>query len=188
VELVVTLEQPMTVTCTLRRATADDAELFVAWRALPSVRMYQPIVQLPVAEMRKVLASRATDPIGPSFSGKLQMVVLADGVPAGWVSIDVLNRSHAIGAARCTIGEEFRGHRLTSRALIQACELAFSPTGLALERIEANCTISNPASARTLELAGFTEEGVSRGYLIIDGVRVDHFRYGRLATDPFPEL
>jgi RimJ/RimL family protein N-acetyltransferase len=188
VELVVTLEQPMTVSCTLRRATADDAELFVAWRELPSVRKYQPILQRPAEEMRKILANRATDPIDPSFTGKLQMVILADGVPAGWVSIDVLNRSHAIGAAGYTIAEEFRGHRLASRGLIQACELAFSPDGLALERIEANCTVTNAASARTLELAGFRQEGISRGYLIIDGIRVDHFRYARLATDPYPEI
>jgi RimJ/RimL family protein N-acetyltransferase len=185
-ELVVALEGQMTVTCMLRRATADDAELFVAWRAQSSVRKYQPILQLSVDEMGAILDHRATDPVGPSFSNKLQLVILANDVPAGWVSIDVLNRTHAVGAAGYTISEEFRGHRLASRGLIQACELAFSPDGLALGRIEANCTVTNVASARTLELAGFTQEGIARGYLMIDDVRVDHYRYARLATDPYP--
>jgi ribosomal-protein-alanine N-acetyltransferase len=185
-ELVVTVEPIMTVECTLRRATAADAELFVAWRAQPSVRKYQPIAQLSVAQMRRVLGDRSNAPIDPSFDGKLQLVILADGEPAGWVSIAVVNRAHAYGNAGYTIAEEFRGHRLASRGLIEACELSFAKDGLALERIEANCTTSNIASARTLELAGFTREGIARGHLIIDGERVDHYRYGRLSTDPYP--
>jgi ribosomal-protein-alanine N-acetyltransferase len=186
VELVVSVEQRVEVTCALRRATGDDAERFVAWRAEPSVREFQPVLQLPVEVMRQALAERAHAPLDPEFAGKVNWVILANGEPAGWVSITVVNRDHAQANAGYTISEAYRGHRLAGRALRLACEIAFDPAQLALQRIEANCTVTNIASAKTLEYAGFTQEGIARGHLIIRGERVDHFRYGRLYTDPAP--
>jgi RimJ/RimL family protein N-acetyltransferase len=183
---VVAVETNMSVTCSLRRATRDDAPLFVHWRAQPSVRRYQPILQLGVDEMAATLENREIDSLDSSFNGKVQWVIQADNQPAGWVSLTVVSRSHAVANAGYTISEEFRGHRLASRGLILACDIAFDPDQLAIERIEANCTVTNLASAKTLEYAGFTREGIARGHLIIDGIREDHFRYGRLMTDPRP--
>lgn len=179
------MENTVNITCSLRRATVGDAEMFVAWRAQPSVRRYQPILQLSIEEMRSTLGGRAREQVSPVFDGKVQWVVLADEIPAGWVSLTVVNRSNAIANVGYTISEEFRGHRLASRGLRLACAIAFDREGLAIDRIEANCTTTNIASAKTLESAGFAQEGIARGYLIIDGTRVDHFRYSRLATDPF---
>ena len=176
------------VSCSLRRASADDAAMFVRWRGQPSVRQYQPIVQLSVDEMAASLDHRAFEPISPTFNDKIQWVILADEVPAGWVSMTVVSRSHAIANAGYTIAEEFRGCRLAGRALIQACEIAFDRNGLAIDRIEASSAVSNVASAKTLEFAGFTREGIARGHLIINGIREDHYRYGRLASDPEPTL
>ncbi|MEJ7838967.1 MAG: GNAT family protein [Thermomicrobiales bacterium] len=173
------------MSCSLRRATAYDAEIFVAWRAQASVRRYQPILQLSVAEMASTLGDRAQEELAPTFNGKVQWVILADDIPAGWISLTVVNRSNAIANVGYTISEEFRGHRLAGRGLILASAVAFERTGLAIERIEANCTVTNIASAKTLDYAGYTQEGIARGHLIIDGARVDHYRYGRLATDLF---
>lgn len=183
-ELVVTVASNMTVACDIRRATVDDARFFVAWRAEPSVRKYQPILQIPVEEMAAILDKRAAVPLDPSFSGKAQWVILADNQPAGWVSLTVVHRAHAAGNVGYTVSEAFRGHQLAGRALRLVCEIAFDPSGLGLERLEANCTVTNIASAKTLEYAGFRREGIARGHLIIDGARVDHYRYGRLHTDP----
>lgn len=176
----------MTVRCTIRRARPDDAELLVAWRAQPSVRQYQPIMQVGVPETRRILERRGRDALDSRFDDKAMWIVEADGIPAGWVSLTVVHRQQAIGNVGYTIGEGFRGQKLAGRALRQVCDIAFAPDGLALERLEANCTVTNIASAKTLEYAGFRQEGIARGHLRIDGVRVDHFRYGRLATDPPP--
>jgi RimJ/RimL family protein N-acetyltransferase len=171
-------------TCAIRRATADDAPIMVEWRAQPSVRKYQPILQIPEADLRKTLRQREGGEISPAFDGKMNWIVLSDGLPCGWVSLTVVQREHRIGNVGYTIAEGFRGQKLAGRALRLVCDVAFDPAGFALERLEANCTTENIASAKTLEYAGFTREGIARGYLIIGGARVDHFRYARLLDDP----
>ena len=42
------------------------------------------------------------------------------------------------------------------------------------KRIEADCSIHNPASRRVLEKCGFNHVGLKRSYLVIAGQRVDH--------------
>lgn len=54
---------------------------------------------------------------------------------------------------------------------------------LGLERVEAACLPGNERSIRLLEHAGFTREGLLRGYLEINGERRDHFLYAILRTD-----
>ena len=170
----------------LRRATGVDAAMFVAWRAQESVREFQPVLQLPVGDMRQILEERSREPISPAFSGKANWVILADDVPAGWISLTVTDRRHGNATAGYTVAEGFRGQHLAGRALILVCEMAFNEAQFGLERVEAHCTVTNSASARTLEYAGFTREGIVRGYLEIRGERIDHFRYGRLKTDAAP--
>jgi ribosomal-protein-alanine N-acetyltransferase len=59
---------------------------------------------------------------------------------------------------------------------------------LGLHRLEAACLPENAASMRLLEKAGFTREGLARGYLCIAGVWRDHVSWGLLAGDPlFPD-
>jgi ribosomal-protein-alanine N-acetyltransferase len=54
---------------------------------------------------------------------------------------------------------------------------------LGLHRLEAACLPHNAASARVLEKAGFTREGLARRYLRIDGVWQDHDLYALLQDD-----
>jgi len=136
--------------------------------------------------MEASIGQRVTDPLNSSFDDKAQWVILAVGQPAGWVSISVVSRSHAVANAGYTIAEQFRGDRLAGPGLRLAGDIAFDRDALAIDRIEANCTVTNIASVRTLEYAGFTQEGIARGYLVIRGRREDHLRYGRLVEDPSP--
>ncbi len=53
-----------------------------------------------------------------------------------------------------------------------------------LNRIEANILPENTSSCRLIERLGFTQEGVARGYFLIQGKYRDHYRYARLVTDP----
>jgi ribosomal-protein-alanine N-acetyltransferase len=74
---------------------------------------------------------------------------------------------------------EGRGH--ATAAVSGACAHAFEILGL--ERITANYLPDNAASARGLEKAGFTKEGLARSLLEIDGVRRDHVIAARLRSD-----
>lgn len=54
---------------------------------------------------------------------------------------------------------------------------------LGLSRIEAGCLPENAASRALLESIGFTEEGVARAFLQIDGRWRDHVLYATLRAD-----
>lgn len=64
--------------------------------------------------------------------------------------------------------------------------LHFSFESLSLNRIEAACLPHNEASRTLLRKLGFTEEGVARRYLCINGRWQDHVTYAILRDDPRP--
>ena len=85
-----------------------------------------------------------------------------------------------LGLGYCLIPEE-RGHRFAGRAV-----KLLAPWALGLEavnRVEAIVEPDNAASRRTLEEAGFRQEGLLRSYL--DGTR-DVFMYSLLRSDLTP--
>lgn len=170
---------------TLRRAEPDDAELICAWRAEPSTSRYQPMFQHDLDTQRRILAKRRALPVSKDVEGKLQWLILCDGITAGWLSLDITSRQSALASIGYTVSEAFRGRHLASRGLRLLIDLAFDPDILALERLEANVAVENTASQRVLEASGFQREGVARGLLRINGIRVDHYRYGLLRSD-FP--
>jgi len=79
------------------------------------------------------------------------------------------------------IGAPFlrRGYGL---AAVEAAT-AYAFDALHLNRVEAACQPGNVASRSLLEKAGFTEEGLARDYLFINGAWRDHVLYARLARD-----
>lgn len=170
---------------TLRRATPADAPMLAALRALPITRRHQPTIPYDLPTLERRLAASAARALMPETEGKLTWIVEHDGVPAGWLSLDITSPSqeHATGAVGYTLRPAFHGLRVASRALRLLIPIAFSPDGLALERLEANVAVENVASQRVLEAAGFRHEGTARGLLVIHGERVDHHRYGLLRTD-----
>ena len=167
----------------LRRAGAADAAFLHALRADPAVRQYQPLRQCPPDVLAALLDHRSRAPLDATFSGKAQWIILAADEPAGWLTLDVASREHGIASVGYSLLSAFRGRGIASTALRQLVRLAFYPAGLALHRLEANVAVANIASQRVLEAAGFAREGIARGLLRIDGVWIDHVRYGLLATD-----
>lgn len=168
----------------IRRAEPEDASLLHAWRSEPSTRRYQPTAQLDVDTLRRQLADRQKTELSTTATGKMQWIILFDEEPTGWISLDVTLREHGIASVGYTVGERFRGKRIAASALCKLIEIAFDPGLLALARLEANVAAGNVASRRVLETAGFRHEGTARGLLIIDGIRVDHERFGLLHSDP----
>lgn len=68
-----------------------------------------------------------------------------------------------------------QAHRLLARYLF-----AHTP----VHRVEASTEVGNVAEQRTLEKAGFTREGVTRGVGWRDGAWRDGVTYSLLRTDP----
>lgn len=162
----------------IRRATAADAPCINRVRAEPSVRRFQPIHQHSVERMAAILARRESLPLDREFDGKAQWVIESDGACAGWVSLDVTSREHGVASVGYSVSEAYRGRGLATGAVRQVIRIAFDPNGLALDRLEANAAVENAASRRVLIKAGFREEGIAEQLLVIDGIRIDHVRFG----------
>ena len=72
-----------------------------------------------------------------------------------------------------------RGHMAEAVDLI----LGFAFEGLGLHRVEAACLVHNEPSSKLLLKLGFSEEGLAREYLRIDGRWQDHRTFGILRSD-----
>ncbi len=70
------------------------------------------------------------------------------------------------------IDQEYEGQGIMSEALRALIPYVFNE--LKLHRIEANAIVGNTRSRKLLEKLGFTEHGVSKKYLKIDGKWQDH--------------
>lgn len=78
------------------------------------------------------------------------------------------------------------GHGYIPRAAAQLCDWAFfGETGPRLHRIEIDMIPDNFRSVRVAQKLGFTEEGLRRRYMYINGQWTDH-RIFSLLSDEFP--
>lgn len=81
------------------------------------------------------------------------------------------------------LGPEVRGRGIMSRAVALVLDHAFSAAGLGLERVSWCAISGNTASRVVAERAGFTIEGLVRGYAVQRGVRQDAWVGTVLASD-----
>jgi RimJ/RimL family protein N-acetyltransferase len=147
--------------------------------------VFQPTLSLSLTDVRTMLTNRAAVPNVPNAQGTLQWLIVASEGPVGWITVTISpdDRRHAKGSIGYTIGEQFRGRGYGSAGLSAVLPVAFDRRQLALERLEAVAAVNNIGSRRVLEHNGFQWEGVLRGLLVINGVRVDHAIYGLLRSD-----
>ena len=80
------------------------------------------------------------------------------------------------------VGIEFARQGYTREALRLLLTYGFEELGL--HRIEANCLPRNAPSVGLLRGVGFRLEGLSRAYLMINGVWEDHLRFAMVRGDP----
>ncbi len=171
---------------TLRRITPDDAGLVDRWRNQPTALRFQASPKRTLDQIREMLVEHSIVPVSPDASGRLSWMIEADGQPAGTIQLTIngeYDRRHDNAHLGYMVAEEFQGRGVASAALDQLLDIAFDPNGLALGRVEAVAAAENVASRRVLEKCGFQFEGIRRKLLIINGERVDHACYARLATD-----
>jgi [ribosomal protein S5]-alanine N-acetyltransferase len=175
------LPDPRPIQVTLRPAAPRDADLLRQWRSEPSVRRYQPLNELPTAQLRADVASQRMADLYRGRGEKFQWIVMVDGQPAGWVTLVVSNWEHGLAEVGYALSTIFQNRGVMSEALAGLLDDLFQNT--LLERIEARCAVENIGSQRVLEKSGFEREGRLRGYFKLRGRRVDNYLYGLLRED-----
>jgi ribosomal-protein-alanine N-acetyltransferase len=166
---------------TLRPAAPRDADLLRQWRSEASVRRYQPLNELPTAQLRADVASQRMADLYRGRGEKFQWIVLVDGQSAGWVTLVVSNWEHGLAEVGYALSTQFQNRGVMSEALAILLDDLFQNT--LLERVEARCAVENLGSQRVLEKSGFEREGRLRGYFKLRGRRVDNYLYGLLRED-----
>lgn len=166
---------------TLRPARPLDAHLLQTWRSEPGVRLFQPITELTVGQLRDDLAHQRMAELYRSRGEKFQWIVLAEGEPAGWLTLVVSNWEHGLGEVGYALSEDFQRRGVMAQALRQLLTELFHRTRL--ERIEARCAVGNQGSRKVLERVGFQFEGRLRSYFRLRGRRVDNFLFAILPED-----
>lgn len=108
--------------------------------------------------------------------------VFVDGSFCGEVNLSSVQRGPF---QRATIGywidEACAGQGYTPEAVVAVLRHAFDELGL--RRIEIDIVPRNAASLRVVEKIGLREEGLSREFLEINGVREDHVRFAITSTE-----
>ncbi|MEM1248421.1 MAG: GNAT family protein [Acidobacteriota bacterium] len=168
----------------LRPANVHDAHRLRQWRAEPSVREFQPLRDVSVAQLRADIGSQRMSHIYRGRGERFIWIIEADEVPCGWITLVVSNWEHGLCEIGYALSTDFHGRGVMTDSLsILVPELFFKTP---LERIEARCAVGNRGSQRVLEKLGFRREGVLRGYFLLHGERVDHVLYGLLREDYVP--
>jgi len=165
----------------LRPAHSGDAPLFHRWRSEPSVRRYQPLREMTIAELRAELADLRPSDLWRDLGERFQWVITFERAPVGWITLLVVSWEHGLAELGYALTTEFQGRGLMAPALTLLLRDLF--TGTSLARLEARVAVGNVASERVLEQLGFKREGLLRGYFQIAGLRVDNYLYALLRGD-----
>jgi ribosomal-protein-alanine N-acetyltransferase len=175
------MERPAPLEVTLRPAAPRDADLLRQWRAEASVRRFQPLNELPTAQLRADVASQRIADLYRGRGEKFQWIVQVDNQPGGWITLVVSNWEHGLAEVGYALSTIYQGRGVMGESLQILLDDLFHNT--LLERIEARCAVENYGSQRVLEKNGFSQEGRLRGYFKLRGRRVDNFLYGLLRED-----
>ena len=105
-----------------------------------------------------------------------------DNVLVGGITLSNIRRGVAqMGSIGYWVGEPFTRQGYTLDAVRAVTAFCFGR--LRLHRVEAACIPSNTASRGVLFQAGFTQEGLARDYLKIDGSWRDHLLFGMVSPN-----
>ena len=119
--------------------------------------------------------------------GELAELVIADAATDEFLGSIILH-SFRWWASQAEIGywvlPDARGRGVAARAVSLVARWAIEELGLT--RIEASVPVDNPASLRTIERGGFTEEGVARAVFDNQRESVDLARYAFVRADLAP--
>ncbi len=110
--------------------------------------------------------------------------VLADGRIAGTFGLnEIVRRAFQSAYAGWGVSADAVGRGIATEGVAGMLDLAFSPAGLGLHRVQANIIPENAASLRVAEKVGMRREGRAERYLQIAGAWRDHVMFAKTAEE-----
>lgn len=157
----------------------------VQWRSQPEAQQHQPITALGQERLQQYLRTRSPGELADLADSDYIFIIEDEdrGEGIGWMTLEIMSRLHGLARIGYTITREHWGQGFATAAVQAIVRRLFTETPI--ERIEADCSVNNPASRRVLEKCGFRYVGLKRKYLVIKGQRVDHHYY-ELCKNDFP--
>ena len=170
-------------TVKLRSISEDDLSFRRELISQPETREHQPLQERTEEELRQHLHRYTEHDLGHPHHREYKWVVIDTKSleRVGEVSFDKLDIGQKIGRIGYSLHPSWWGKGFGASSVGAVVIKIFNESDC--KRIEAECSIHNPASVRVLEKNGFVKEGVKRGYLEIRGERVDHYSFGLLKED-----
>jgi RimJ/RimL family protein N-acetyltransferase len=172
-------ERLLTPRLVLRKPVLGDAgEIFAAWAQDPEVTRY--LMRRPDGSLREVeeFLDRTLAHWERGTSYAWPILLRENGLLVGMIEARVdaymVNISYVIGRAHWNKG-------FATEAVREVC--AWADAEPEVFRVWAVCAVDNPASARVLEKAGMTREGILRRWVVfpnINGAPRDCYRYSLL--------
>ncbi|MFB7721278.1 GNAT family N-acetyltransferase [Nocardia sp. NPDC056100] len=166
--------------------TALDIDDITACCQQPSVGRW---TTMPVPYIRADAEKFIYDMVTPGWADRSPTWALRLGEHApvvGMIGLGPIDsrRDHNSAEIGFWLSAEVRGRGLMTQAVHLACEAAFAPGWLTLDRIEWRAIVGNHASAAVARRAGFHYEGLLRSGCVQRGTRLDSWIAARLRTDP----
>ncbi len=165
--------------------TEKMVDRLVHWRSQPEAQQHQPITALGRERLQQYLRTRNSGELADLADSDYIFIIEDEdrGEGIGWMTLEIMSRLHGLARIGYTITREHWGQGFATAAVQAIVRRLFTETPI--ERIEADCSVNNPASRRVLEKCGFRYVGLKRKYLVIKGQRVDHYYY-ELCKNDFP--
>lgn len=114
------------------------------------------------------------------------VAIVLDGELVGLVGAHPMVDVHRyVAEVGYWLGVPYWGQGIATRALRAVVDHVFATTELL--RLEAHVFSSNPASARVVQKAGFTLEGVLRASVVKDGRVLDRMMWAKLRPGDLPD-
>ncbi|MGX4802328.1 N-acetyltransferase family protein [Bradyrhizobium guangdongense] len=158
----------------LRQIRVDEAESFrFAVDAVAREHRYIALLESPPIEQVRDFVKRNVE------RGYPQIVAVRDGAVVGWCNIPPAARavSAHVGDLFMGLVAEYRGKGLGESLIRHALSAA---DNFGFKRVELGVFAANPVAATLYRKVGFTEEGVKRGAILIDGTYHDEIVMARL--------
>ena len=110
----------------------------------------------------------------------IAVAIVVDGAVSGSIDLRFDGGSGRTAQIGYWAAAPVRGRGVASTAARMLCDFGFETLGL--RRVELNAEVTNAASRRVAEKAGFELEGVRRAWRMVHGVPTDFALYARLAS------
>ena len=165
-------------TARLRLVPVTEENAPALWGVLqePDLRDFQDLPDLDIAQFRRTVAARPTN-LRAALPGRYEWLIYfarsgeADGVPLGWVSLRIAERTPTTAEIGYSVVRAYRSRGIATEAVAALVAEAFDQAGL--RHVRAFCVPENVASRAVLQRIGFRDEGVVRHGATVQGQAVD---------------